>query len=86
MLSLVTLVVYRLFFHPLASFPGPWMNAISSVSQRFVLSLKGPSKAEQSKLPVIYSLLKGRLAMKHKLLHDKYGGIWSAPCKGFWKG
>lgn len=49
-------IIYRLFFHPLARFPGPKLNAISS-------------------LPGIYALLRGRLPLENKLLHDKYGPV-----------
>lgn len=52
----ISLVVYRLYFHPLAKFPGPKLNAISA-------------------LPGIYSLLRGRLPLDNKLLHDKYGAV-----------
>lgn len=50
------LVVYRLYFHPLAKFPGPKINAVSS-------------------LPGIISLLRGRLPLDNKQLHDKYGSV-----------
>ena len=52
----VAICIYRLFLHPLAKFPGPKLNAISS-------------------LPGIYSLLRGRLPLENKLLHDKYGSV-----------
>lgn len=52
----VALVIYRLYFHPLAKFPGPKLNAISS-------------------LPSIYLLLRGRLPLVNKQLHDKYGSV-----------
>ncbi|KAK4941421.1 hypothetical protein LTR10_018690 [Elasticomyces elasticus] len=52
----ICLVVYRLYFHPLAKFPGPKLNAISP-------------------LPGIYSLLRGRLPLDNKILHDKYGPV-----------
>jgi cytochrome P450 len=48
--------IYNLYFHPLASFPGPRLNAMSP-------------------LPGIYSLLRGRLPLDNKLLHDKYGAV-----------
>jgi cytochrome P450 len=47
---------YNIYFHPLAKFPGPRMNAMSP-------------------LPGIYSLLRGRLPLDNKLLHDKYGSV-----------
>lgn len=46
-------MVYRLYFHPLAKFPGPKINAVSSV-------------------PSILSLLRGRLPLENKQLHDYY--------------
>lgn len=52
----VAICIYRLFFHPLAKFPGPKFNAVSA-------------------LPGIYSLLRGRLPLDNKLLHDKYGSV-----------
>ncbi|KAL4908682.1 hypothetical protein BDW74DRAFT_188583 [Aspergillus multicolor] len=53
---IIGLAIYRLYFHPLARFPGPRLNAISS-------------------LPSIYSLLRGRLGLETKQLHDKYGSV-----------
>jgi cytochrome P450 len=52
----IGLWTYNLFFHPLAKFPGPRLNAMSP-------------------LPGIYSLLRGRLPLDNKLLHDKYGSV-----------
>ncbi|KEF53687.1 uncharacterized protein A1O9_10087 [Exophiala aquamarina CBS 119918] len=52
----IGLWMYNLYFHPLAKFPGPRLNAISP-------------------LPGIYSLLRGRLPLDNKLLHDKYGAV-----------
>jgi cytochrome P450 len=49
-------IIYNLYFHPLAKFPGPRINAASN-------------------LPGIYSLLKGRLPLENKKLHDKYGSV-----------
>ncbi|KIW74827.1 hypothetical protein Z517_11597 [Fonsecaea pedrosoi CBS 271.37] len=48
--------VYRLYFHPLAKFPGPKINAISPI-------------------PGILALLRGRLPMENKKLHDIYGPV-----------
>jgi hypothetical protein len=31
-LYIVGLCIYRLCFHPLAKFPGPWINAVSDVN------------------------------------------------------
>lgn len=50
----ILLVVYRVFFHPLARYPGPFVNKFSPV-------------------PAIIYLLRGRMGMEVKLLHDKYG-------------
>ncbi|KAF2404512.1 cytochrome P450 [Trichodelitschia bisporula] len=55
-LYFVGLAVYRLTFHPLAKYPGPWLNAISPI-------------------PGIISLLRGRLPLETKLMHDKYGPV-----------
>ncbi|KIW44434.1 uncharacterized protein PV06_02905 [Exophiala oligosperma] len=52
----LAIIIYRLTLHPLAKFPGPKVNAVSSV-------------------PGIISLLKGRLPLDNKLLHDKYGPV-----------
>ncbi|EME77267.1 uncharacterized protein MYCFIDRAFT_191444 [Pseudocercospora fijiensis CIRAD86] len=49
-------IVYNLYFHPLAKFPGPRLNAASS-------------------LPGIFALLKGRLPLENKKLHEKYGSV-----------
>jgi hypothetical protein len=53
---IVTIVIYRLYFHPLAKFPGPKLNAISPV-------------------PSIISLLKGRIPLEVKQMHDIYGPV-----------
>ncbi|KAL4758044.1 cytochrome P450 [Aspergillus foveolatus] len=55
-LYIAGLAIYRLYFHPLARFPGPKLNAISS-------------------LPSISSLLRGRLGLETKQLHDRYGPV-----------
>ncbi|KAK4570488.1 hypothetical protein LTR86_002568 [Recurvomyces mirabilis] len=49
-------VIYNLYLHPLAGFPGPRANAISP-------------------LPGILALLRGRLPLENKKLHDKYGSV-----------
>ena len=48
--------IYNLFFHPLAKFPGPRLNAASP-------------------LPGIFSLLRGRLPLDNKKLHEIYGSV-----------
>ena len=53
---LVYTVVYRLYFHPCAKFPGPKLNGITPI-------------------PSIVSLLKGRLPLEEKKMHDKYGPV-----------
>jgi len=52
----VAVVIYRLYFHPLAKFPGPKLNAISPI-------------------PSIISLLRGRIPLETKQMHDKYGPV-----------
>jgi hypothetical protein len=49
-------IVYRLYYHPLAKFPGPLLNRLSPV-------------------PGIVSLLRGRIPLDNKVLHDKYGSV-----------
>lgn len=49
-------MLYRLYLHPLAKFPGPKLNAISP-------------------LPGILELLRGRLPLSNKKLHDRYGSV-----------
>jgi cytochrome P450 len=56
MVYVVAEVVYRLYFHPLAKFPGPKLNAISPI-------------------PSIISLLKGRIPLETKQMHDRYGPV-----------
>jgi cytochrome P450 len=48
--------VYNLYFHPLAKYPGPRLNAISPI-------------------PAIIGLLRGRIALDVKKMHDKYGPV-----------
>ncbi|RDL36248.1 Uncharacterized protein BP5553_06860 [Venustampulla echinocandica] len=55
-LYLVALVLYRLYLHPLANFPGRKLHAISAV-------------------PCAYSMVKGRLPFKNRLLHEKHGSV-----------
>jgi cytochrome P450 len=55
-LYLVWQVVYRLYFHPLAKYPGPKLNALSPI-------------------PSIISLLKGRIPLETKQMHDIYGPV-----------
>jgi cytochrome P450 len=55
-LYVVGFVVHRLYFHPLAKFPGPKFNAISPI-------------------PSIISLLRGRIPLEVKQMHDKYGPV-----------
>jgi cytochrome P450 len=52
----VVRVVYNLYFHPLAKFPGPKLNAITPI-------------------PAIFSLLRGRIPLETKQMHDKYGPV-----------
>ncbi|KAF2102795.1 cytochrome P450 [Rhizodiscina lignyota] len=52
----IGIVIYRLYFHPLAKFPGPVINRISD-------------------LPCIIWVLRGRLPMETKKIHDRYGPI-----------
>jgi cytochrome P450 len=48
------MVIYQLYFHPLAVFPDPKFNAIS-------------------KIPYLYSLVRGYQAQDTQALHDQYG-------------
>jgi cytochrome P450 len=53
---LLSVIVYRFYFHPLARYPGPKLNAISPI-------------------PSIISLLRGRIPLETKQMHDKYGPV-----------
>ncbi|RDW63899.1 cytochrome P450-9 [Coleophoma crateriformis] len=55
-LYLTWTIVYNLYFHPLAKFPGPKINAISD-------------------LPGVIWVLRGRLPMETRKLHEKYGSV-----------
>jgi hypothetical protein len=51
----ITLVVYRLYFHPLAKYPGPKLAAVTSFYEGyFEIILKGQYSKQISKLHDIY--------------------------------
>ncbi|KAG9230345.1 putative Isotrichodermin C-15 hydroxylase [Amylocarpus encephaloides] len=52
----VGIVIYRLYFHPLSRYPGPFLNKVSD-------------------LPATIWVLKGRLPMETRKIHEKYGPI-----------
>lgn len=57
-LSLISLIVYRLYLHPLAKVPGPWLAAVTSLHEFYYDCLKGPG---------------GQHAFKIRAMHDQYG-------------
>jgi hypothetical protein len=58
----LTLVVYRLFFHPLAKFPGPKLAALTTWYEGYYDVIKS----------------KGRFTWELARLHDRYGELfWS---------
>jgi hypothetical protein len=62
----VGLVVYRLFLHPLAKFPGPKIAAVSTLYEAyFEIVLKGQYSMEISRLHDVYGVLNFLQASTH---------------------
>ncbi|KAF2646386.1 pisatin demethylase [Massarina eburnea CBS 473.64] len=51
-----SIAIYRLYFHPLARFPGPLWSRLTPI-------------------PIIWSLLRGRIPFYMKACHDRYGPV-----------
>ena len=54
----ISLIVYRLYFHPVVKVPGKWLAALTSWHEFYYDCLKGPG---------------GQHAFKIRAMHDQYG-------------
>jgi hypothetical protein len=64
----VSLVVYRLYLHPLAKFPGPKLAAVTSFYEGYYeIVLKGQYSRQISKLHDVYGEYRSTLIREDKL-------------------